>query len=334
MELGVGFSSEELGPNEIVRCAALAEEVGFTTAWVSDHFHPWIDAQGESPFVWSVLGGVATATERIRVGTGVTCPTIRMHPAIIAQATATTQRMFDGRFWFGVGSGEALNEHILGDKWPEADLRLEMLEEAIEVIRALWRGEQHSHRGTHYTVENARIYTLPENAPPIMVSAFGAKSRDLAARVGDGLVSTKPDRELTAAFAKAAGADKPKLAQVKVAWAPTEAEAADLVFERWPTSGLAGELSQELATPAHFEQAVSVLHKEDVVENFALGPDAAPHVDAIRTYVDAGYDEIYVTQVGPRQEEFLRFYERDVLPEFAGNGASSGIASVGASPSV
>src|SRR2546423_116938 len=153
MELGIGFSSEELGPNEIVRAAALAEEVGFTAAWVSDHYHPWIDAQGESPFVWSVLGGIAQATERLRLGTGVTCPIMRIHPAILAQAAATTQRMCDGRFWFGVGSGEALNEHIVALKWPEADVRLAMLEEAVDVIRTLWRGGVHSHYGRFFTVE-------------------------------------------------------------------------------------------------------------------------------------------------------------------------------------
>jgi G6PDH family F420-dependent oxidoreductase len=321
MEIGIGFSAEELGPNEIVRAAARAEEIGFTTCWVSDHYHPWIDAQGESPFVWSVLGGIATATERIRVGTGVTCPTMRIHPAIIAQAAATTQRMFDGRFWFGVGSGEALNEHILGDKWPEASIRLEMLEEAVAVIRALFTGERQSHYGRYFTVENAQLYTLPESPPPIYVSAFGSKSLDLAIRAGDGLVSTKPDRELTSRFVTEAGDDKPKLAQVKVAWARREDEAADLAFERWPTSGLSGELSQELATPAHFEQAVSVLHKEDVVSSFPLGPDAQRHIDAIRKYVDAGYDEIYVTQIGTEQEAFLDFYEREVLPELTAAGS-------------
>jgi G6PDH family F420-dependent oxidoreductase len=314
MELGVALSSEELEPNEIVRVAALAEESGFTTAWVSDHYHPWIDAQGQSPFVWSVLGGIAQATDALRVGTGVTCPIMRIHPAVLAQAAATTQAMFEGRFWFGVGSGEALNEHILGDKWPEASVRLEMLEEAIEVIRALWKGEQYSHYGRYFTVENARLYTLPATPPPIIVSAFGPKSVELAARAGDGLVSTKPDRELIERFDDAGGRDKPKLAQLKVAWAPTEAEAADLVYEKWPTTGLSGELSQELSTPAHFEQAVSVLHKEDVVEHIPLGPDPERHARAIAQYVEAGYDEIYLTQVGPRQDEFLRFYEREVMP--------------------
>jgi len=205
MELGIAFSSEELGPNEIVRAAALAEELDFPTAWVSDHYHPWIDAQGESPFVWSVLGGIAAATERLRVGTGVTCPIMRIHPAILAQAAATTQEMFDGRFWFGVGTGEALNEHILGDKWPEASVRLAMLEEAVELIRELWKGEQHSHYGPYFTVENARVYTLPETPPPIMVSAFGPKALELAARIGDGLVTTRPDRDSVRAFDDAGG---------------------------------------------------------------------------------------------------------------------------------
>jgi G6PDH family F420-dependent oxidoreductase len=314
MELGVAFSSEELGPNAIVGAAARAEAVGFTTAWVSDHYHPWIDAQGESPFVWSVLGGIANATDRLRVGTGVTCPTFRTHPAVVAQAAATTQVMFDGRFWFGVGSGEALNEHILGQKWPETSVRLAMLEEAIEVIRALWSGDQVSHYGEHYTVENARLYTLPTQPPPIMVSGFGPKSIEVAARLGDGLVGTSPDKDLLQQFDDASGRDKPKLAQLKVCWAPTRDEAADLAFERWPTSGLSGELSQELPTPAHFEQATSVLRKEDVVADFPLGPDPEPYLEAIRKYADAGYDEIYVTQIGPRQDEFLEFCAREILP--------------------
>src|SRR4051812_46282411 len=215
MQLGVGFSSEELGPDAIVRAAARAEEAGFETAWVSDHFHPWVDAQGESPFVWSVLGGIAASTERIRVGTGVTCPIMRVHPAILAQATATTQCLFDGRFWFGVGTGEALNEHVLASRWPEASVRLNMLEEAVAVIRELWTGDEVSHYGAHFAVENARIYTLPSDLPPIYVSAFGATAAKVAARIGDGLVCTKPDDAVIRAFEDAGGSG-PKLAQVKV----------------------------------------------------------------------------------------------------------------------
>jgi G6PDH family F420-dependent oxidoreductase len=325
MRIGVGFSAEELGPREIVRYAAAAEEAGFATGWVSDHFHPWVDAQGQSPFVWTVLGGIAQATDAMRFGTGVTCPTIRLHPALIAQAAATTQCMFDGRFWLGVGTGEALNEHITGAKWPEASVRLEMLEEAISILRSLWSGCEVSHRGRHYTVENARIYTLPAESPPVYVSAFGPESVSLAARCGDGLVSTKLDRDLLESYAHAGGRG-PKLAQVKVAWADSVEAAQEIAFERWPTAGLRGELSQELPTPTHFEQAVSVLQKEDVVQKIACGPDPEVHVRAIRQYEGLGYDELYVTQCGDDQLGFLRFYEREVLP-LVGDGRAAQRAS-------
>jgi G6PDH family F420-dependent oxidoreductase len=315
MRIGVGLSSEELGPMEIVRAAALAEEVGFTRVWVTDHFHPWIDAQGSSPFVWSVLGGIARATDRIRVGTGVTCPIMRIHPAIIAQAAATTQCMFEGRFWLGVGTGEALNEHITGQKWPEASVRLEMLEEAIAILRQLWKGGQTSHYGKHFTVENARIYTLPDAPPDVYVSAFGEQSLKVAARIGDGLISTKPDADFIDTFARLGGTG-PKLGQVKVAWATSAAKARDLAFERWPTAGLTGELKQELPTPRHFEEAVSVLSKDDVVSTFPCGPDPQVHIEAITKYFENGYDEVYVTQVGSDQSGFARFYEREVLPHF------------------
>jgi G6PDH family F420-dependent oxidoreductase len=242
---------------------------------------------------------------------------MRIHPAVVAQAAATTHCMFGGRFWLGVGSGEALNEHILGDKWPEASVRLEMLEEAVEVIRQLWRGKQASHYGKYFTVENARIYTVPDTPPRIYVSAFGSKAVSVAARIGDGLVSTKPDASLLREYDEQGGRG-PKLSQCKVAWAPSRAEGEDLAYERWPTSGLSGELSQELPTPAHFEQAVATVRKEDVVASTPCGPDPADHIDAIREYQSAGYDELYITQIGPRQEEFLRFYAEHVVPVVAG----------------
>jgi G6PDH family F420-dependent oxidoreductase len=317
MTVGVGLSSEELTPLEMVRAAALAEEAGFSTLWVSDHYHPWIDAQGQSPFVWSVLGGIAAATDKVRVGTGVTCPIMRIHPAVLAQATATTQCMFGGRFWFGVGSGEALNEHITGAHWPETSVRLAMLEEACLIIRQLWSGDEISHYGDFFTVENARIYTLPLTAPPLYVSAFGAQSAKVAARIGDGMISTKLDSELLGQYTSEGG-HGPRLAQVKVAWAERVTDAQELVKQRWPTSALSGELSQELRTPKHFEQAVSVLHGSDIIENFPCGPDPEPHLDAIKAYFDAGYDEVYVTQVGPDQAGFIKFYEREILPYFRG----------------
>ena len=188
-EIGYALSSEEHTPGDLVKNARRAEEAGFTFALISDHFHPWIDHQGHSPFVWGVIGGISQATQKLRLGTGVTCPTVRIHPAILSQAAATAAAMMPGRFFFGVGSGENLNEHILGDHWPPADIRLDMLEEAIEIIRRLWQGDQVSYWGNYYVVENARIYTLPEELPPIMVAAVGANAIELAGRLGDGLIS-------------------------------------------------------------------------------------------------------------------------------------------------
>ena len=204
--IGYALSSEEHGPRELVRNACRAEECGFGYALISDHFHPWIDHQGESPFVWSVIGGIAQATDRITIGTGVTCPTMRIHPAVVAHAAATAAAMLPGRFFLGVGTGENLNEHVLGDGWPSADVRLEMLEEAIEVIRLLWQGGQQSHHGMHYTVEDARLYTLPDEPPPIVVAAGNPGAAALAGRVGDGFCSTAPDATLVERF-KAEGGD-------------------------------------------------------------------------------------------------------------------------------
>jgi len=205
LEIGYKLCSEEHGPNDLIRYAQQAEAVGFTFAMISDHFHPWTAEQGQSPFVWSVIGAIAHATKRIRIGTGVTCPTIRIHPAIIAQAAATATAIMPGRFMLGLGSGENLNEHIFGDRWPPADIRQEMLKEAIDVIRQLWRGGEQSHYGDYFTVENARIYTLPDEPPPILVAGSGPKSADLAGRAGDGFISTAPREELLDRFRNAGG---------------------------------------------------------------------------------------------------------------------------------
>src|SRR5438552_901542 len=196
VELGYALSSEEHTPNNLVRYAQRAEEVGFAFALISDHYHPWIDQQGHSPFVWSVIGGIAQATQRLRLGTGVTCPTIRTHPAIIAQAAATAAAMMPGRFFLGVGTGENLNEHILGNRWPPHDQRLAMLEEAIEVMRLLWQGGEQTYRGHFYTVENARLFTLPDEPLPVMIAASGTRAAQAAGRIGDGLISTKPEAEI------------------------------------------------------------------------------------------------------------------------------------------
>ncbi len=317
MELGYALSSEEHRPLKLVEHARRAEEAGFPFALVSDHFHPWIDRQGESPFVWSVLGGIAEATEHLEVGTGVTCPISRIHPAIVAQAAATAASMLPGRFLLGVGTGENLNEHVLGQRWPSADIRLEMLEESIEVMRRLWEGELTDHRGRYYTVEDARIYTLPEEPIRVLVAAAGKRAAELAGRVGDGFVGTAPEPELLEAFAHAGGEGKPRYGQVTVCFAPSEREARRTAYEVWPNAALKGPLAQELALPSHFEAAVQMVSEDDVAEMIACGPDPDRHVELIEKYADAGYDHVYVHQVGPDQETFLEFYGSEILPRYA-----------------
>jgi coenzyme F420-dependent glucose-6-phosphate dehydrogenase len=313
--IGYTLSSEEHGPGALVEQAVRAEQVGFSFAVISDHFHPWIDRQGNSPFVWGVLGSLARATERLPLATGVTCPTTRIHPAIVAQAAATAAALLPGRFSLGVGSGENLNEHILGDRWPGVVERQERLEEAIEVIRLLWEGGLSSHRGRHYTVENARIYSLPEEPPPILVAVAGERSVDLAARAGDGLVGTSPQAESIERFRSGGGEGKPTYGQLHVCWAASEEEARRTAHEWWPNSALSGSFSFELPLPSHFEEAVSVVSEDDVAESIVCGPDPERHIAAIREYLDAGYDHVYVHQVGPDQEGFFGFYERSILPE-------------------
>jgi G6PDH family F420-dependent oxidoreductase len=243
----------------------------------------------------------------------VTCPTFRTHPAIIAQAAATSALLCDG-FYLGVGSGEALNEHILGDKWPIADVRLAMLEESVELMRLLWEGKETTFEGEYYVVENARIYNLPDEPIPVMVSGFGPKAATLAGTIGDGFVNTSPDAELVQTFNKAGGRGKPTQAMVKMCWHDDESQARKLVYELWPNSGLTGELAQELPTPAMFEQAVELVTEDMAVKGKALGPDPERYVTSIEEYVDAGFTELYVQQIGPDQEGFLRFWTSEVAP--------------------
>jgi G6PDH family F420-dependent oxidoreductase len=272
-----------------------------------------VDQQGHSPFVWSVIGGIAQATERLRLGTGVTCPMIRIHPAIIAQAAATCAAMLPGRFFLGVGTGENLNEHVLGDRWPALDTRRAMLDEAVDVIRLLWQGGTRSFEGTYYTVENARLYTLPEEAPPICMAAGGPEAATLAGVIADGLITTSPNPKLVHAFHGAGGRGKPTYGQLTVCWAESEAEARRTALKWWPTAALGGELGQELPLPAHFEQATEWVTEVDIAEALVCGPDPEKHLEAIREYEQAGYENIYIHQVGPDQEGFLQFYETEIL---------------------
>jgi coenzyme F420-dependent glucose-6-phosphate dehydrogenase len=311
--VGYALSSEEHSAIDLVRHARRAEEAGFSFAVISDHYHPWIDRQGESPFVWGVLGAIAQATETLRVGTGVTCPTVRIHPAIIAQASATAASLMPGRFFLGLGTGERLNEHILGAPWPAWEVRAEMLAEAVGVIRQLWEGDMTSHRGRHFTVDTARIYSLPEQLPPIYLAAGGTKAARQAAQLGDGIIGTGPDRSIIDAFGDAGG-EGPRIGQVTVCWAATEAEARRTAREWWPTVAIHGEASQELPSPAHFEQLTKSVTEDQVAEVVPCGPDAARHLAKIAEYVDAGYDHVYIHQIGPDQAGFIKFAEGELLP--------------------
>lgn len=312
MRVGYFLSCEEYTPAQLVEQAVAAERAGFDALWISDHYHPWNDEQGQSPFVWSVIGAISHAT-RLPVTTAVTCPTVRIHPAIVAQAAATAAVMLEGRFVLGVGTGEALNEHVLGGPWPSADVRLEMLEEAVELMRRLWTGEVVTSRGRHYTVDTARIYTLPEQPPPVYVSAFGPKALEVAGRIGDGFITTHPDADAVAAFKESSGG-KPAQGGVKVAWAATEEEGVDHAHRLWANSGVPGELAQVLPSPQHFEQAAQLVTRESTAESVVAGPDVAAHVAGLREYVDAGFDEVYVANMGPEYLAMIEAYGRDVLP--------------------
>ena len=316
-KMGYFLSCEEYGPGELLEQARMAEEAGFEGLWISDHYHPWNSEQGNSPFVWSVIGALSQATSRIKVVTGVTCPTMRIHPAVIAQATATSAAMLPGRFEFGVGTGENLNEHIFGDAWPSADVRLEMLEEAIEVIRLLWEGGVKDHDGRHYTVENAHLYTLPDEPPPILVSGFGPKATRLAGRIGDGYMNVQPDAEMLELFRSSGGGDKPAHGAFKVCYGEDEAERRRTAHRLWANEGLPGELAQVLATPRHFEQASTLVTEEMIAESIPCGPDPEPHRETIRQFDEAGYDEVYVSQIGGNAEAFFDLYRKEILPEFS-----------------
>jgi G6PDH family F420-dependent oxidoreductase len=316
-KIGYFLSCEQFGPKELVEQAKRAEAAGFEALWVSDHFHPWTDEQGQSPFVWGVIGALSEATS-LPVTTAVTCPTIRIHPAIIAQAAATAGVQLDGRFVLGVGSGEALNEHVLGHVWPSVGVRQQMLEEAVEVIRLLHRGKEVSHHGQYYEVQEARVYTLPAQPVPIYVSGFGPQAAELAGRIGDGYCIAMPDAELVKTFREAGGGDKPVQAGTKVSWDKDADAGLDAAHRLWANEGLPGQLAQTLPRPKDFADAVTLVPREAVGESVACGPDAEKHVAQVQKYLDADVDEVYVQQIGPDMEGFFSTWQRDVLPQLGG----------------
>jgi G6PDH family F420-dependent oxidoreductase len=312
--LGYALSSEEHEPRNLVDHAQMAEEAGFGFLIISDHFHPWVSQQGQSPFVWSVLGGIAQATQKVRVGTGVTCPIMRIHPTLIAQAAATVADMMPGRFFLGLGTGEYLNEHILGYTWPRVETRREMLTEAVYIIRELWKGEEFSYEGSYFIVRDARVYTLPEKLPPLYMAASGPESAELAAGISDGLISTTPGEEVVRAFKQKGGEDKPCFGMIKVCWAESNEEAKKTMQKWWPVSGISGLLHVDLPTPKHFEDAVEMMGEPTIPEDSILGPAPAPYIKAIQSLQENGYDHIYIHQIGPDQKGFFNFFKSELFP--------------------
>ncbi|HET9666611.1 MAG TPA: TIGR03557 family F420-dependent LLM class oxidoreductase [Desertimonas sp.] len=312
-KLGLTLSSEEHTPRRLVELAAEAEQHGFDFVSISDHFHPWIDAQGHSPFVWAVLGGIAERTTDLQVAVGVTCPTTRIHPVILAQATATVANLMPGRFTWGVGTGEALNEHITGVRWPPAPVRLAQLEEAIGLIRRMWTGDVIDHDGQYYCVEDARIYDPPDRPVPIIVSAFGPQAAELAARHGDGLWTSGSASEALDHW-RAAGGEGPVYSQLTFCWAADRDTAVEQAHRIWPNFVVPGQLSQDLPTPKHFEQATSIVTPQMIAESMPCGPDVDALVKGAQELIDSGVDHLYFHQVGDDQAGFLDVWDREIRP--------------------
>jgi G6PDH family F420-dependent oxidoreductase len=308
---GYFLSCEEYSPAELIRQASLAEAAGFDGLWISDHFHPWLDEQGQSGFVWSLIGAISQVTS-LPVATAVTCPLLRQPPAIVAQAAATSGLLTGGKFTLGVGTGEALNEHVVGGRWPAAEERMEMLEEAVQVIRELLTGKLISHTGRHYKIETARLYSVPDKPPPIYMSGFGDKAIRLAARIADGYMCVQPNADFVRLYREAGGGERPVQGGLKVCWAQDASQARKTMHRLWPTEVIPGEALQLLPSPRHFGELAELV-SEDMI-SAPCGPDPDVHAAGVRAYTDAGFDEVYIGQVGGECEGFFEFYAGQVLP--------------------
>jgi G6PDH family F420-dependent oxidoreductase len=313
IKLGYKLMSEEHAPTALVSNAQRAEQAGFDFAAISDHFYPWLDEQGHSPFAWAVLGAIANATKRMGLMTAVTCPIMRYHPAIIAQATATLALLSNDRFTLGLGAGERLNEHIVGEGWPGIGERHERLTEAIEIIQGLLQGELRNYRGQYFDLDNARLFDRPERKPPVVIAAGGPEAARLAGQYGDGLMATDPDAGLVEAFT-AAGGSGPHYCEVAMCCAAKEDEAVKTAHKyfRWSLSGW--PVQAELPDTKGFAAASKHVSPEAVAKQITCGSSAERHLEAIGKYVDAGFDHIVLVQIGPDQTYFFDLFERELAP--------------------
>ncbi|HEX3722942.1 MAG TPA: TIGR03557 family F420-dependent LLM class oxidoreductase [Nitrolancea sp.] len=313
--LGYHLSTEEHPPMDLVRYAQMAEATGLSFATMSDHFHPWLDQQGQSPFAWTTLGAVVQATTKLHVGTAVTCPFMRYRPEIVAQSAATVAALAPGRFFLGLGTGEYLNEHIQGRHWPPIAMRQEMLTESIDIIRALWRGDWTSHHGKHFTLEDARLYTLPDQLPSLYVAAVGPQSATIAGQTGDGLISTAPNAKVVSTFEEAGGRGKPRFGQLSMCWAKDMATARRTAFNSWRNQIVPGSLHANLPLPNDFDQISQLGSEDSIAKKLPLGPDPETYISRIQKYVEAGFDHVILHQIGPDQQGFFDFIGREVLPK-------------------
>jgi coenzyme F420-dependent glucose-6-phosphate dehydrogenase len=318
VEIGYKLFTETHGSLDLVRNAKMAEDGGFSYLNISDHYHPWVTKHGHAPFAWTVLGAISQNTSRIQVSTGITCPTMRYHPAIVAQAAATAAVMFDGRFELGVGTGEALSEHITGVCFPSSEqIRLAMLREAVDVIRTLWSGGMHDYYGAFYLLDNAQVFELPETPPKILMAAQGEMAAQTAGEIADGLVHFKQKpKEVIEAFRSSGGEGKPCMVEMAVCYSKDKTEAKQIAYEWFPIAANEGEINWIVPTPTHFDQLQTMVTPDEVAEKVLIGSDPAMFVEKIREMGDLGYDRVTLNQVGPHQKEFIEFMQESVLPEF------------------
>lgn len=316
-KLGYKLMTEEHGPKDLIKNAVLAEEAGFDFLSISDHFHPWLFSQGHAPFAWSVLGAIAHATSRIGIATGLTCPIIRYHPAIVAQAASTIAVMSDNRFTLAVGAGERLNEHVTGARWPSAIERHAMLGEAIDIFRLLWEGGAHSWTGSFFHIDHAQIFDLPSQPIPIIVGVSGSHSVALAAEKADGIMTTEPSRELVEGFQSQSGKSGPYYSEAVLAYAPTEERGLEIAHDRFRFSGLGWAVNSELPSVEGFEAATQFIKPTDLSDAISAGPDVQTHLKQIKKYEYAGYDHIVLTAPGSDQAGFISFFKNELRPAYA-----------------
>lgn len=315
VQIGYTMMTEQAGPRELVGHVVGAERAGFDFSVTSDHYFPWLASQGHASYAWSVLGAAAQATERIPLMTYVTCPTGRYHPAVVAQKAATMQLLSQGRFRLGLGSGENLNEHVVGGGWPAAHVRLEMLEEAVEIIRALLSGKSLNHHGAHFDVEHAKLWDLPDSLPPIGVAVSGDRSCEVAGHYADLLIATEARQELVAAFERHGGGGKPKVGQLPICYDTDRDAAIARAHDQFRWFGGGWPVNSELPGPTAFAGATQFVRPEDVAESIPCGEDVEAVVEAVRTYVEAGFTEVALIQIGgDHQEPFLKWAEQKLLP--------------------